>query len=158
MRLNGVALTGPRGCGGLHPPLGRFRDSRPPKSARIALLTRETLSNANLGKPRCGNKEAALQDDPVGEWLLGRLILPERFLPRDLNKRRAGCKNPPATETFRAYIFWARSNWKGKDYGRAAVWFRKAAMQGMRRRKSSLECSEKGQGINLDKSEAYVGC
>ncbi len=102
-------------------------------------------------------KKAALQDDPVGEWLLGRLILSGTVPPRDLNEAARWLqKSAGHGDPFGQYLLGA-VKLERQDYAGAAVWFRKAAMQGMPQAQEQLGVLlKKGQGINLDKSEAYV--
>lgn len=101
-------------------------------------------------------KKAALQDDPVGEWLLGRLIL-SGALVRDLNEAARWLqKSAGHGDPFGQYLL-GSVRLERQDYAQAAVWFRKAAMQGMPQAEEQLGLLLKqGQGVNLDKSEAYV--
>ena len=102
-------------------------------------------------------KKAALQDDPVGEWLLGRLILSGAVPPRDLNEAaRSLQKSAAHGDAFGQYLL-GSVKLERQDYAQAAVWFRKAAMQGMPQAQEQLGLLLKqGQGVSLDKSEAYV--
>ena len=102
-------------------------------------------------------KKAVLQDDPVGEWLLGRLIFSGAVPPRDLNEA-ARCLQKSAAhgDPFGQYLLGA-VKLERQDYVQAAVWFRKAAMQGLPQAQEQLGLLLKqGRGVNLDKSEAYV--
>lgn len=102
-------------------------------------------------------KKAALQDDPVGEWLLGRLILSSSAPPRDLNEAARWLQKSAAHgDAFGQYLL-GLVKLERQDYTQAAVWFRKAAMQGMPQAQEQLGVLlKRGQGVNLDKSEAYV--
>ena len=101
-------------------------------------------------------KKAALQDDRLGQWLLGRLIY-NGDLIRDLNEaakwlQKAAGHNDPFGQYLLGMIKLER-----QDYPQAAVWFRKAAMQGLPQAQQQLGLLLKqGQGVPLDKSEAYV--
>jgi TPR repeat protein len=102
-------------------------------------------------------KKAALQDDPVGEWLLARLILSGAVAPRDLSEAgRWLQKSASHGDPFGEYLLGA-VKLERQDYTQAANWFRKAAMQGMPQAQEQLALLLKqGQGVSLDKSEAYV--
>ncbi len=101
-------------------------------------------------------KKAALQDDPVGEWLLGRLILSGAVV-RDLNEAARWLQKSAAHgDPFGQYLL-GSVKLERQDYAQAAVWFRKAAMQGMPQAQEQLGLLLKqGHGVSLDKSEAYV--
>ena len=102
-------------------------------------------------------KKAALQDDPVGKWLLGRLILSGAVPPRDLNEAARWLqKSATHGDAFGQYLL-GSLKLERQDYAQAATWFRKAAMQGMPQAQAQLGLLLKqGQGVSLDKSEAYV--
>ncbi len=101
-------------------------------------------------------KKAALQDDPVGEWLLGRLIY-TGAVQRDLTEagrwlQKAASHNDP----FGEYLL-GRVKLERQEYAFAAEWFRKAAMQGLPQAQQQLgEMLKQGQGVNVNKSEAYM--
>jgi uncharacterized protein len=102
-------------------------------------------------------KKAALQDDPLAEWLLGRLIVAGLVPPRDLNEaarwlqKAAEHGNP-----FGEYLL-GKVKLERQDYPAAAEWFRKAAMQGLPQAQEQLGLLLKqGQGVNLDKFQAFV--
>ncbi len=101
-------------------------------------------------------KKAALQDDPVGQWLLGRLIL-SGGVPRDLNEAARWLqKSANHGDAFGQYLL-GMVRLERQDYAQAAIWFRKSAMQGMPQAQEQLGLLlKRGQGINVDKSEAYV--
>ncbi len=101
-------------------------------------------------------KKAAQQDDPVGAWLLGRLIL-SSAVPRDLNEaarwlQRSAAHNDP----FGQYLL-GQVKLERQDYAAAAPLFRKAAMQGLPQAQMQFGLLLKqGQGVTLDKFQAYV--
>lgn len=115
-----------------------------------------TIVTREPGQAATWYKKAAQQDDPVGAWLLGRLIL-SSAIQRDLNEasrwlQRSAAHNDP----FGEYLL-GRVKLEREDYPAAASWFRKAAMQGLPQAQLQLGLLLKqGQGVNLDKSEAYV--
>ncbi|HUK23403.1 MAG TPA: tetratricopeptide repeat protein [Terriglobales bacterium] len=115
------------------------------------IVTRDPAEAANW------YKKAALQDDPVGEWLLGRLIFMGAVPPRDLEEaarwlQKAAAHNDP----FGEYLL-GKVKLERQDYSAAAGWFRKAAMQGLPQAQQQLGMLLKqGQGVNMDKFEAYV--
>jgi TPR repeat protein len=102
-------------------------------------------------------KKAALQDDPVGQWLLARLILAGIVPPRDLNEAARWLQKSAAHgDPFGQYLL-GSVKLERQDYAPAAIWFRKAALQGMPQAQEQLGLLLKqGQGVNLDKTEAYV--
>ncbi len=101
-------------------------------------------------------KKAAVQDDPVGEWLLARLIL-TGALPRDLNEAARWLqKSAGHGDPFGQYLL-GTVKLERQDYVQAATWFRKASMQGMPQAEEQLGLLLKqGQGVTMDKQEAYV--
>jgi TPR repeat protein len=115
-----------------------------------------TIVTREPGEAATWYKKAATQDDPVGAWLLGRLIL-SSAITRDLNEasrwlQRSAAHNDP----FGEYLL-GRVKLEREDYPAAANWFRKAAMQGLPQAQQQLgQLLKQGQGVNLDKSEAYV--
>lgn len=102
-------------------------------------------------------KKAALQDDPVAEWLLGRLIFSGAIPPRDLSEaarwlQKAAGHNDP----FGEYLL-GKVKLEHQDYANAAGLFRKAALQGLPQAQQQLGfLLKEGQGVNVDKSEAYT--
>ena len=115
-----------------------------------------TIVTKEPGQAADWYKKAALQDDPVAEWLLGRLIF-TGAVPRDLTEaarwlQRAAAHNDP----FGDYLL-AKVKLEHQDYTKAAELFRKAALQGLPQAQQQLGLLLKqGQGVNLDKSEAYT--
>jgi TPR repeat protein len=111
----------------------------------------------DLGQAATWYKKAALQDDPVGEWLLGRLILSGAVPPRDLNEAARWLQKSAAHGDPFGQFLLGSVKLERQDYAQAAVWFRKAALQGMPQAQEQLGLLLKqGQGVKLDKSEAYV--
>ena len=111
----------------------------------------------DLGQAATWYKKAALQDDPIGEWLLGRLIFSGAIPPRDLNEAARWLqKSASHGDPFGEYLLGA-VKLERQDYAQAAIWFRKAALQGMPQAQAQLGLLLKnGQGVTLDKNEAYV--
>lgn len=101
-------------------------------------------------------KKAALQDDPVAEWLLGRLYL-TGAVPRDLTEAARWLQKAAAhNDVFGDYLL-GKVKLERQDYVKAADLFRKAAMQGLPQAQQQLGLLLKqGQGVNIDKSEAYT--
>lgn len=103
-------------------------------------------------------KKAAELDDPLAEWLVGRLIYAgETGAPRDLNEairwfEKAAAHDDPFAEYLLGKIFLERT-----QYSPAADWFRKAAMQGLPQAQQQLGLLlKRGLGVTEDKVEAYV--
>ena len=115
-----------------------------------------TIVAAEPGMAAIWYKKAALQDDPVGEWLLGRLIY-TGAVQRDLTEagrwlQKAASHNDP----FGEYLL-GRVKLERQEYAFAAEWFRKAAMQGLPQAQQQLgQMLKQGQGVNVNKSEAYM--
>jgi TPR repeat protein len=101
-------------------------------------------------------KKAAMQDDPVAEWLLGRLIF-TAAVPRDLTEAARWLQKAAAhNDVFGEYLL-GKVKLEHQDYTKAAELFRKAAMQGLPQAQQQLGLLLKqGQGVGLDKSEAYT--
>jgi TPR repeat protein len=115
-----------------------------------------TIITRDPGQAASWYKKAAQQDDPVGGWLLGRLIL-SSAVPRDLNEASRWLQKSAAHgDPFGEYLL-GRVKLERQDYPAAANWFRKAAMQGLPQAEQQLgQLLKQGQGANLDKSEAYT--
>jgi uncharacterized protein len=115
-----------------------------------------TIITRDPGEAASWYKKAAQQDDPVGGWLLGRLIL-SSAVQRDLNEANRWLQKSAAHgDPFGEYLL-GRVKLERQDYPAAATWFRKAAMQGLPQAEQQLgQLLEQGQGVNLDKSEAYT--
>ena len=115
-----------------------------------------TILTRDPGEAASWYKKAAQQDDPVGGWLLGRLIL-SSAVPRDLNEANRWLQKSAAHgDPFGEYLL-GRVKLEREDYPAAANWFRKAAMQGLPQAEQQLgQLLKQGQGVNLDKSEAYT--
>jgi len=101
-------------------------------------------------------KKAAQQDDPLAQWMIGRLTI--LGIPtRDLNsaagwlEKSRGHDNP-----FAAYLL-GRVFLERGDYARAASLFQEASLQGLPQAQKHLATLlRNGQGVQMDKSEAYV--
>jgi TPR repeat protein len=102
-------------------------------------------------------KKASLQDDTVGEWLLGRLYFSGSLGPRDLNEAARWLQKAASHgDPFGQYLL-ASVKLERQDYAGAATWFRKASMQGLPQAQQQYGFLLKaGQGVPLDKAEAYV--
>jgi TPR repeat protein len=115
-----------------------------------------TIVTKDPGQAADWYKKAAQQDDPVAEWLLGRLIF-MGAVPRDLTEaarwlQKAAAHNDP----FGEYLL-GKVKLDQQDYVKAAELFRKAALQGLPQAQQQLGfLLKQGQGVNLDKSEAYT--
>jgi uncharacterized protein len=115
------------------------------------ILTREPAQAAEW------YKKAAEQDDVLGEELLGRIIFSGQSTTRDLNEaekwlQKAAAHDDPFSEYLLGMIRLERN-----DYSHAAEWFRKAANQGLPQAQQQLgELLKQGQGVNLDKFDAYI--
>jgi uncharacterized protein len=101
-------------------------------------------------------KKASQQDDSLAQWLAGRLIYLGTPM-RDLNEsaswlEKSGNHDDPFAQYLLGKVFLDRG-----DYGRAAASFGKAAMQGMPQAQRHLAfLLRDGQGVPVDKAEAYV--
>lgn len=101
-------------------------------------------------------RKAARQDDPLAQWLLGRLIY-TGTPTRDLNEaaswlEKASNHDDPFAQYILGKIFLDRA-----DYPGAAASFRKAALQGLPQAQRHLAfLLRDGQGVASDKSEAYA--
>ncbi len=115
-----------------------------------------TIVTKEPGEAANWYKKAAQQDDPVGAWLLGRLIL-SSAVPRDLNEANRWLQKSAAhNDPFGQYLL-GRVKLEREDYPAAAALFRKAALQGLPQAQQQLGLLLKqGQGVGLDKVEAYV--
>jgi len=101
-------------------------------------------------------KKAALQDDFLAEWLLGRDI----FLgvgARDLNQAGEWLEKAARHDDPFAQYLLGKIRLERNDYSKAAEWFGKAANQGLPQAQWQLGLLLKqGRGVNEDKFEAYV--
>lgn len=101
-------------------------------------------------------RKAALQDDSLAEWLLGREILLGVGI-RDLNEasdwlQKAARRGDPFAQYLLGQIRLERN-----DYPKAAEWFGKAANQGLPQAQQQLGLLLKqGRGVSEDKFEAYM--
>jgi uncharacterized protein len=102
-------------------------------------------------------KKAAQQDDPLAQWLAGRMIYAGSIPGRDVNEA-AGFFQSAADhgDAFGQYLL-GRLRLERQDYSGAAAWFRKAAEQGLPQAQEQFaKLLRDGQGVALDKFEAYV--
>jgi len=102
-------------------------------------------------------KKAALQDDPLAQWRLGQLIYAGAFPPRDLNEAANWLQKSAAHENPFAEYLLGMIKLERNDYAKAAEWFRKSAEQGLPQAQQQLSLLlRRGQGVSIDKFEAYV--
>ena len=101
-------------------------------------------------------RKAAAQDDPLAEWLLGRLYL-AGGMQRDLNQAASVLqKSAQQGNPFAEYLL-GEIRLEQQNYSDAAKSFRDAAEQGLPHAQQELGVLlEKGQGVPQDKFEAYV--
>ncbi len=100
--------------------------------------------------------KAAAQDDPLAEWLLGRLYL-AGGLQRDLNQAALVLQKSAQQENPFAEYLLGEIRLEQQNYSDAAKSFRDAAQQGLPHAQQELGVLlEKGQGVPQDKFEAYV--
>jgi len=64
----------------------------PAQTALGSFYDTDTSVSQEAGQALEGYKKAALQDDPVAQWLAGRLIYTSAVRPRDLNEARTDCR------------------------------------------------------------------
>lgn len=102
-------------------------------------------------------KRAAQQDDPLAEWLVGRMILSGEVPPRDLNEAARWLEKSSAQGNAFADYLLGKVALERSNYGRAAIFFSKAAEQGLPQAQSQLALLLRdGQGVPQDKFKAYV--
>lgn len=101
-------------------------------------------------------RKGVAQDDPLSEWLMGRLYL-TGGLQRDLTQAAAVLeKSAKQDNPFGEYLL-GEVKLEQQDFPTAAKWLRKAAEQGLPQAQQELGALlEKGQGVKEDKYEAYV--
>ena len=102
-------------------------------------------------------KKAAQQDDPLAQWLAGRMIYGGSIPGRDLNEA-SGFFQSAADHgnAFGEYLL-GQVKLERQDYSSASAWFRKAAEQGLPQAQEQLaKLLRDGQGVAVDKSQAYV--
>jgi uncharacterized protein len=102
-------------------------------------------------------KKAALQDDSLAQWRLGQLIYAGAFPPRDLNEASVWLQKSAAHDNAFAEYVLGRIKLERNDDPKAAEWFRKSAEQGLPQAQQQLALLlKRGQGVDVDKFEAYV--
>ena len=101
-------------------------------------------------------RKAARQDDRLADWLLGRIYY-TGAIPRDVSAAESWLqKSANQGDPFGQYLM-GLIKLERNDYSKAADWFRKAAMQGLPLAQQHLgELLSQGQGVSVDKCEAYV--
>jgi TPR repeat protein len=111
----------------------------------------------NAGEASGWYKKAAQQDDPLGQWLAGRIIYAGSVPGRDLNDASTFFQSAADHgDAFGEYLL-GKVKLERQDYPNAAAWFGKAAQQGLPQAQEQLaKLLRDGQGIALDKFEAYV--
>lgn len=102
-------------------------------------------------------KKAAQQDDPLAQWLVGRMIYADLVPPRDLNEAQAWLeKSSSHGDPFAEYLL-GRIALERSDYARSANRFRQAAQQGLPQAQRALaQLLRDGQGVAQNYFEAYV--
>ncbi len=102
-------------------------------------------------------KKAAQQDDPLAQWLAGRIIYSGVLPGRDLNQASGFLQSSAEHgNPFGAYLL-GKIKLERQEYSSAAVWFRKAAEQGLPQAQEQLaKLLKSGEGVPLDKFRAYV--
>jgi hypothetical protein len=101
-------------------------------------------------------RKGVAQDDPLAEWLMGRLYL-TGGLQRDLTQAATVLqKSANQDNAFGEYLL-GEIKLEQQDFPAAEKWLRKAANQGLPQAQKDLGILlEKGQGVKEDKYEAYV--
>ncbi|MGA2855783.1 MAG: tetratricopeptide repeat protein [Candidatus Sulfotelmatobacter sp.] len=102
-------------------------------------------------------KKAAQQDDPLAQWLAGRMIYAGSIPGWDLNDASAFLQSAADHgDPFGEYLL-GQVKLERREYSASAAWFRKAAQQGLPQAQEQLaKLLRDGQGVGLDKFEAYV--
>jgi uncharacterized protein len=102
-------------------------------------------------------KKAAQQDDPLAQWLAGRIIYAGSIPGRDLNDASVFLQSAADHgDPFGEYLL-GKVKLERQDYPNAAVWFGKAAQQGLPQAQEQLaRLLRDGQGVAQDNFEAYV--
>ena len=102
-------------------------------------------------------KKAAQQDDPLAQWLAGRMIYGRSIPRRDLNEASGFFQSAADHgDAFGEYLL-GQVKLERQDYSSAGAWFRKAAEQGLPQAQEQLaKLLRDGQGVAVDKFEAYV--
>ena len=102
-------------------------------------------------------KRAAQQDDPLAQWLAGRMIYAGSVPGRDLNEASALLQSAADHgDAFGEYLL-GKAKLDREDYPNAAAWLGKAAQQGLPQAQEQLaKLLRDGQGVSQDKFRAYV--
>ncbi len=101
-------------------------------------------------------KKAARQDDPLAQWLLGRLIY-MGTPARDLNEAASWLEKSEAHDDAFAQYLLGKIFMERGDYARAAVLLEKSALHGLPQAQRHLAILLRdGKGLPRDKTEAYV--
>jgi TPR repeat protein len=102
-------------------------------------------------------KKAAQQDDPLAEWMAGRLIFAAVVPPRDLNDAGSLFKaSAQHGNAFAEYLL-GKVNLERQQFAQAAQSFRQAAEQGLPQAQLQLaRLLRDGRGVQMDRSQAYV--
>lgn len=102
-------------------------------------------------------RKAAEQDDPLAAWLAGSLIFSGDGVLRDIQAAGAWFrKSAEHGDPFGEYLL-GMVKLERREYTEAAEWFRKAAIQGLPQAQQQLgTLLRQGQGVKLDKPEAYM--
>jgi len=102
-------------------------------------------------------KKAAQQDDPLAQWLVGRMIYADLAPPRDLNEAQKWLEKSSSTENPFAEYLLGRILFERSDYARSAHQFQQAAQQGLPQAQRSLaQLFRDGRGVAQDYFEAYL--
>ena len=117
-----------------------------------------TIITRDPGQAASWYKKAAQQDDPVGGWLLGRLIL-SSAVPRDLNEAGRWLQKSAGARR----SLWRISSRPGQVGAGGLSGGRELVPQGRHARPApggaaTRLAPQAGARRDLDKSEAYFGC
>lgn len=102
-------------------------------------------------------KKAGRQDDPLAQWLVGRMIYAGLVPPRDLNEAQKWLEKSSAHGNPFADYLLGKIALERSDYSRSASEFRQAAEQGLPQAQRALaQLLRDGNGVPPDYFEAYV--
>lgn len=115
-----------------------------------------TIVTAEPGIAAEWYRKGVAQDDPLAEWLMGRLYL-TGGLERDLTQAASMLEKSAQQENpFGEYLL-GEVKLEQQDYAASEKWLRKAAEQGLPQAQQALgTLLEKGLGVKEDKFDAYV--